>query len=626
MISPDTDCTLPVASPAPTEERTVPVCIVGGGMAGLCAALATARSGVETLLVQDRAVLGGNASSEVRMWICGAHGPTNKETGYLEEIQLANMRRNPELKYPVWDSVLYGVARCQENLALLLSCAVCEVEMNGEKRIAAVWAWHMTRQKWIRIKAEAFLDCSGDSILRLSGASCRWGREAKEATRERCAMEKADRHTMGNTVLIQLREIDPEDHTPFVPPSWALPVDETTFPNRAKNMKPTGHNFWWLELGGLEDTLEDADSLRDRLIALAYGVWNYIKNHPDGRGRSWELEWIGALPGKRENVRYEGDHLLKQEEIEAKGKFPHLIGHGGWTMDDHPPGGIEHLGKDTTHYPAPSPYGIPYRCLYSNKVKNLWFAGRNISATHMALSSTRVMATCSVLGQAAGTAAAIAIQHGCNNRGVFANHLERLQRRLLDHDQWLPGKLRPIAPLSQPARSTYRASTGDADILRDGQDRPTKTEKHRWDGKAGDWIEISWVKEQMIRRVRITGDSQIHRTKQMPCSYPKKGLNRHIPDPLPRDLRLEVKKRDGSWKTVDRIIDNEKRCIRRELPHAVRTKALRLVLERPWGEAEGQRVSLFAFEAGDPEPVGAIPEGAFPEAWDWEERIPSARA
>ena len=623
---PDTDCSLAVGSSAPTEERRTSVCVVGGGMAGLCAALASARGGVETLLVQDRAVLGGNASSEVRMWICGAHGPRNKETGYLEEIQLANMRRNPELNYPVWDSVLYGVARCQENLELLLSCAVCEVEMEGGERIAAVRAWHLTRQKWIRIEAEAFLDCSGDSILRLSGAPCRWGREAKEATGERCGKEEADRHTMGNTVLIQLREIDPEDHKPFVPPSWALPVTEDTFPNRAQNMKPTGHNFWWLELGGLEDTLEDADSLRDRLIALAYGVWNHIKNHPDGRGHAWELEWIGALPGKRENVRYEGDHILTQEEIEAQGKFPDIIGHGGWTMDDHPPGGIEHLGKDTTHYPAPSPYGIPYRCLYSRKVRNLWFAGRNLSATHMGLSSTRVMATCSVLGQAAGTAAAIAVQHRCDNRGVFTGHLDRLQRRLLDHDQWLPGKLRPVAPLSRPEAATYQASTGDPEVLRDGHDRATDKETHRWDGKAGDWIEIAWEKEQTVRRVRVTGDSQIHRTKQMPCSYPRKGYNRHIPDPLPRDLRIEARKRDGAWKTVDRITDNEKRCIHWVFSHAVRTKALRLVLERPWGDAEEQRVSLFAFEAGDPEPAGPIPDCPFPEPWNREGRLPSARA
>jgi hypothetical protein len=244
----------------------------------------------------------------------------------------------------------------------------------------------------------------------------------------------------------------------------------------------------------------------------------------------------------------------------------------------------------------------------------------------MGLSSTRVMATCSVLGQATGTAAAIAVQNSCDNRAVFTDHLDRLQRRLLDHDQWLPGKRRPVAPLSRPEAARYQASAGNPEVLRDGYDRPTEKETHRWDGKAGDWIEIAWEKEQTVRRVRLTGDSQIHRTKQMPCSYPRKGYNRHIPNPLPRDFRIEAKKRDGTWKTVDRITDNEKRCIQWVFSCSVRTKALRLVLERPWGESEDQRVSLFSFEAGDPEPTGPIPDCPFPEPWGREDRLPSARA
>lgn len=585
-------------------------------MAGLCAALASARHGAKTVLIQDRAVLGGNASSEVRMWICGAHGPLNKETGYLEEIQLANLHRNPRLNYPVWDSVLYGVAHTQPNLQLILSCAVCEVDRDGPERIAAVRAWHLTRQKWLHISAPAFLDCSGDSILRLSGAPCRWGREAASASGEKQARPEADRHTMGNTVLIQLREIDPADHQPFIPPSWALPVDEQTFPLREANMKPTGHNFWWLEMGGTEDTIDDADSLRDRLIALAYGVWNYIKNHPDGRGKAWELEWIGALPGKRENIRYEGDHILTQEDIESRGRFPDVIAYGGWTMDDHPPGGIHHSGKDTTHYPAPSPYGIPYRCLYSRKVRNLWFAGRNISTTHMALSSTRVMATCSTLGQAAGTAAAIAVAHNCDNRGVYQSHLQQLQRRLMDYDQWLPGLLRPIAPLSRPGHAHYSASTGDAEVLRDGQDRPTDQASHRWDAFPGDWVAIEWDQPQTVSRLRITGDSQLHRNKKMPCSYPKKEYNRGLPPTLPRDLSLEARQQDGSFQRVATLQDNARRCILWHLPESVTASAIRLVIKRGWSDDPHQRISLFAFEAGQPDPTGPLPTTAFPVSFD----------
>lgn len=608
----DASCTLPVGGAAPTETRDYDVCVVGGGMAGLCAALAAARSGAKTVLVQDRAVFGGNASSEIRMWICGAHGRDNKEAGFLEEIQLANIRRNPELNYSLWDTVLYGVAREQPGLESLLSCAVCEVGMDGPERIAQIRAWHLVRQCWIVIRAQAFLDCSGDSILRLSGAPCRWGREARSASDEGLARPAADRRTMGNTILIQLREIDPAQHRPFTPPSWALPVNAATFPWREKNMRPTGNNFWWLELGGMHDSIADADVLRDRLAALAYGVWAYIKNHPDGRGRAWELEWIGSLPGKRENVRYEGDHILTQQDIESRGRFPDVIAHGGWTMDDHPPAGIEHAGCDTTHHKAPSPYGIPYRCLYSRTVRNLWFAGRNISATHMAMSSTRVMATTATLGQAAGAAAAIAVRHGCDNRGVFTRHLDRLQRWLMDHDQWLPGRLRPIAPASRPEVARYTASTGDPDVLRDGFDRPQDGVAHRWDGKAGDWIAVQWQQPVTIRRIRAIGDSELWRVKRMPCSFPLAGNREAMPAPLPRDLRLECRQSDGGWAFVARLTDNERRCILWTLPEPVVATALRVVLERGWGEADDQPIRLFALEFGEPDPVGPIAPAPWP--------------
>jgi hypothetical protein len=259
-------------------------------------------------------------------------------------------------------------------------------------------------------------------------------------------------------------------------------------------------------------------------------------------------------------------------------------------------------------------------------VRNLWFAGRNISATHMALSSTRVMATCATLGQAAGTAAAIAVAENCDNRGVYQKHIERLQRRLLDHDQWLPGLLRPIAPLSLPGVARYISPTGDPEVLRDGHDRPTEDANHRWDGRAGDWIAVEWAEPVTVCRVRMVGDSQLHRTKKMPCSYPKKGHNRGMPATLPRDFRLEALQEDGTWTIVGKINDNEKRCLIWELPEPVYTISLRLVIRRGWGDDPDQRVSLFALEFGDPEETGEIQTTAFPKAYDWKKHLPGARA
>lgn len=609
------DVTVPAGSSAPSETHRYQVVVVGGGLAGLCAALSSARAGVRTALIQDRAVLGGNASSEVRMWALGAHGADNRETGIMEEIRLANLCANPDRRFSVWDQVLYGLAREQEHLDLYLSSAVCELSMAGDDRIDAIRAWHLTRQCWLQIHAEAFIDCSGDSILRLSGAACRWGREAKSASGEPHAQDQADRRTMGNTILIQLREIDPAHHRPYRAPKWALPVDDETFPTR--KLMPTGHNFWWLELGGEHDSIADADRLRDDLTALAHGVWAYIKNHPDGRGHAWELEWIGALPGKRENVRYEGDHILTEDDIVAEGRFEDLIAHGGWTMDDHPPAGIYHQGKATTHHAAPSPYGIPYRSLYSHNVRNLWFAGRNISATHMAMSSTRVMATCATLGQAAGSAAAIAIQQGCDNRGVYQDHLDRLQRRLLDQDQWLPARRRPVSPLTAAAAVSVIGwasadQATDPGVLTDGIDRRQDGDWHRALLAPGAVITFTWDQPESISRLRLTGDSKLSMIKTMPCSFPLAGNRQAMPATLPRDLRIEVSDDGTTWREVTRIEDNDRRLIDWRPTEPVTAAALRVVLERGWGEADDAAIGVFACEVGEPEPAGAVESFPWP--------------
>jgi hypothetical protein len=595
-----TDATCSPGS-APIEELEADLCVVGGGMAGVCAAIAAARRGCRTVLLQDRAVLGGNASSEVRMWICGAHGADNKETGILEEIQLENLWRNQRLLYPVWDTVLFEKARFQDGLTTLLSCAVTDVIMEGG-RIAAVRAWHLTRQRWIRVRARLFADCSGDSVLRYSGALCRWGREGADEFGESHAPAIGDRMTMGNSCLIQLRECDPAQHAPFVAPEWAhrYPLDH----HRLAGAKPTGHNFWWLEVGGVGDTIGDADAIRDELLRIAYGSWAFIKNHPDGRGRGWELEWIGVLPGKRENVRYVGDHILTQGDIEACGVFPDVVCHGGWSMDDHHPRAFEHPGAPTVFHPAPSPYGIPYRCLYSRNVPNLLFAGRNISCTHMAMSSTRVMATCATMGQAVGTAAALAVRHGIDPRGVHDRHLSELQNLLLDDDQWLPDRRR--VPPALTAEATLAASVGDPEPLRDGFDRRCRGADHVWIAPPGATATYRFAEPKLIKRVRIVGDSQLHRGKGMPCSWPRAGHRAAVPPTLPRDLRVEALV-DGSWREVASLRDNRRRLV--TLAIDVVAEGVRLVVERGWSADEPAR--LFAFEVGLPDPTAA------PAIVDW---------
>lgn len=571
------------------EEHEVDVCVIGGGMAGLCAAIASARNGARTVLIHDRPVLGGNASSEVRMWICGAHGKHNKETGILEEIQLDNQRYNHALNYSVWDSILWGKAHFQPNLSLLLNCSCTGATMDGN-HIASVAAWQLTSQTVHTVRAKYFIDCSGDSILAaLTPAQFRHGREARDEFDEDIEPARADAKTMGNTLLIQLRRTS-EKQT-FTPPRWAYKfTSPEDLPHRIRGVEAT--NFWWLEVGGLNDTIKDAEIIRDELMKITYGVWDYIKNFSPERDKAanWAVEWIGALPGKRENRRYVGDYTLTQNDIRAGGKFDDIVAYGGWSMDDHHPAGLYYEGQPTVYHSAPSPYGIPYRCLYSANVENLLFAGRNISVTHAALSSTRVMATCAIIGQAAGTAAALCTQHDCAPRQLSSgDKLRELQNTLMHDDCWLPGLQRPVSALAQNAKLTGGGQNLEA--LRDGLDRDLENEDHAWTGSLGSGIEYSWDEVVSIGGVRLVFDSNLANEKRMPCSYPQKGDGTRVPVSLVKAFRIDALNENGRWEKVLQHCDNFQRLV--EVPLNTRAKALRLTVEETWGAGTAR---IFAFE------------------------------
>ncbi len=570
------------------EAHEFDVCVIGGGMAGICAAIASARNGAKTALVHDRPVYGGNASSEVRMWICGAHGKHNKETGLLEEIQLENQYRNSSLNYSVWDSVLYGKVHFQPNLTPFLNCSVTDAETDGD-RIVSVKAWQLTSQTWHTIHAKTFIDCSGDSILAaVTPAEFRTGREARHEFDEDIEPAEADAKTMGNTLLIQLRRC--EDAQPFTPPRWAYKFTRPEdLPNRMSGVQ--AHNFWWLEIGGLVDTIRDAESIRDELMKITYGVWDYIKNYAPERetAANWAIEWFGALPGKRENRRYVGDHILTQNDVRS-GTFEDIVAYGGWSMDDHHPAGLYYPGRPTIFHPAPSPYGIPYRSLYSRNISNLLCAGRNISVTHAALSSTRVMATCAIIGQAAGTAAALCTKYNCAPRSLSSGErLRELQRTLMDDDCWLPGLLRPSGALAQGARLAAEGQNGP--LLLDGMERDRDSDSHAWTGALGASIEYRWTETVNIGGARFVFDSNLANEKRMPCTYPQKGNRNIVPSQLVSGFRIDAQDENGQWRLAYRERDNYQRLV--TVPLGVRAKALRFVPEATWG---AQAARVFAFE------------------------------
>lgn len=502
-----------------TIEHNCDFCIVGGGLSGTIAALSAARHGASVVLIQDRPMLGGNSSSEIRMWVRGAKGEFDRETGILAEFEEENIYRNPTLAPTLWDSVLYGKVKENKNITLLLN-STCMDAYCENNEIKTVTAWQLTTYTYHKVKATIFADCSGDSILApLSGALHRVGREANSEFNERIGPEISDKKTMGMSCLLQARETP--HPVKFIPPEWAnvyktdedfaiiptLKGKNATF--RDHKIGTSGCNLWWMELGGdSENPIENTEETRDELLKVVFGIWDHLKNQEDHGYENWELEWVGFLPGKRESIRYIGDYVLTQNDIESEGHFDDVIAYGGWPMDDHNPKGMKANSVEdepSILYPAPSPYGIPYRALYSKNIKNLYFAGRNISATHAAISSTRVMGTCSLLGQAMGTAASICVSQKLFPRDINNGHIKKLQQMLLDDGVFLPFTKREISDLTKSARLNIKDS--EKDILFNGIERPrTNAHENFISFNEGDELSFEFEDGAMLDTLRIQFD------------------------------------------------------------------------------------------------------------------------
>jgi hypothetical protein len=574
-------------------SHEVDLCVVGGGMAGLTSALAAARYGARVILMHDRPVLGGNASSECRVHICGADihntNPNLRETGILEELRLENLARNPNKNYSVWDTLLYEKAMAEPNLTLLLNCTCQSVEMN-DHIIKSVTGWQLTTETTHTVRAKLFADCSGDAILApLSGAEFRMGREARTEYGESIAPEIADKRTMGMTCLFQSREYATPQLFEALP--WANRYEHCEdLPYGAEEHAFWQMGYWWVELGGEYDTIHDTERLRDELLKIAYGVWDHIKNRCPNRkaAENWSLEWVQFLPAKRESRRYLGAHVLTQNDIEAGGRFDDIVAYGGWSMDDHHPLGFNavNVGAPATlFHHAPSPYGIPYRSLYSRNIQNLMFAGRNASCTHTAMSSTRVMGTGCSMGQALGVAAAMSLRKDVLPSGML-NHVKELQQTLLFDDAYLPGIKQDFSSITRS--SVLLTSRGNPESLRDGLNRPIDEDTHAWEARPGDWVAYVFASMLWVETITLILDSALEKNIQMSCHQKDDQLTA-LPDTLPESFIVEGFL-DNRWFTLSEVTNNRQRLIRLKVGQML--EHVRYTLRRTHG-AESSR--MFAF-------------------------------
>ena len=565
-------------------------CVVGGGLAGLCAAVSAARHGLKVVIMQDRPVFGGNSSSEIRMHVCGADrggGKGLRESGIIEEIELLNYFHNPQANFSIWDSVLFSIIKQEKNITILLNCSCNDAKVRDDQ-IQSVTGWQGTSETWHTVESKFYADCSGDSILAaLTGAECRIGREAQSEFNESIEPVKTDKKTMGLSCLIQVKKHNKKIN--YTPPEWVSDLDydfQDLMLTRGQDIQEC-ENFWWLELGGDQDSIHDTDKLRDDLVALAFGVWDYIKNKADYKADNWSMEWIGFLPGKRESRRLIGDYILTQNDIENTTDFKDIIAYGGWSMDDHNPAGFRYSGQPTIFHPAPQPYGIPYRCLYSKNISNLFFAGRNISATHAALSSTRVMGTCAVLGQAVGTAASIAVKKSTTPHSIYEKHIENLQDMLLEDGTFIPSLQKKISPITLEGK-IESDGTGAQNLI-NGIERSLGAVNH-WNGSS---VRLSWKSAVYIRQIRMVFDSELERSgKNMPYKWDIEPYCRPMPKSLIKDFDIMAKV-NGKWETRHTIKENHKRLVKLDIGLSCEAVILKVVTT--WGG--DSKANVFAFEA-----------------------------
>ena len=552
-----------------THRINTDILVCGGGAGGVSAAIAAARAGAKVILCQNRSVLGGNASSEIRMHIVGAdaNGFRNKypmqtearESGLVEELRLRQACENPARSPHGIDLVLYDMVRSEPNITLLLDTHVSAAKVEGV-RIVSIHAERPAHEEAFEITASQFIDASGDSGMAMAaGNPFRRGRESRDEFGEQYALDKADNWSLGSTVLFQAVKM--EHPVPFTAPSWARKFTEEDLANRPHSLGQTAggeecgfeYGFWWLEWGGHLDTIADNDHIRHELLSIAYGIWDHLKNGGPHGAENWALTWVGMLPGKRESRRLIGRKTLTEQDVLNAPDVPDAIAYGGWPMDLHPPKGVDApLEPPCTQIEVPYLYPIPLSCCASGTLENLWFSGRNISATHVAFASTRVMATCFAMGQGTGIAAAKAASQGKGTSEACTSSelIQQIQQEILRQDGFLIG-----VPNADPLDLARSAKVSASDHRQDGApenviDGFTRTTSgphgtrpgtmpegtHRWMSKnLPAWLQLEWDNPVTLSRLQLTFDTGLHRWFSLTQSD---GVHaRNIWGPQPESIR-----------------------------------------------------------------------------------------
>ncbi|MEQ9289098.1 MAG: FAD-dependent oxidoreductase [Cyclobacteriaceae bacterium] len=584
----------------PNRQKTVDfdVAVLGGGVAGCCAAVSAARNGAKTVLVQDRPVLGGNSSSEIRVHMNGVThlkgGYPERETGIVEEILLHNRFNNPQQSFHVWDHVIYDYVTSEPNLTVMMNTQAIRAEMKG-KKINSALCWQSTTETEFTINAKIFIDCSGDGLLAATaGALYRTGREGKKEFNEQYAPDEPDGWQMGATIMFNSKDMG--EPMPFEAPAFTIPYVEKDQPHKHRKIKSIEQGYWWVEVGSQEDIIGEFEGIRHKLMGYAYGVWDYIKNSGKfPEAENYALDWVCSFPGRRESRRFIGDHILSEGDLVNYRHFEDAVGYGGWSLDEHNPGGIENLDDPPSffHHHFSQAYEIPFRSLYSANVPNLLFAGRNVSVTHIALSSTRLQGTCATMGQAVGTAAALCHKKDVLPRELATSHIGELQEQLLRDDAYIPNRpSKDTKEMAKTAAAIFASTTssGSADLLIDGYSRDVQEKDaiHHWqsDGLPAS-VTFEWRQPVDLSTVEIKCDTNTRRNIMLRHdSRVNETFGITVPPELLKTLELEGRVK-GKWVSLGKKEENKRRLIKFDFD-PVQLTAIRVTVKETYGAENGR--------------------------------------